>query len=164
MPDQRENHMLQVGDTAPDFTLQSHNEGELNLAWYRGRKNVFLVFYPGDWTPICTAQIPGYQAELERFEQMECQVLAVSVDSIPSHRAWARSLGGLSYPLMSDFYPHGAVAEMYGVLNKRGYADRSLFLIDKEGIIRYTEYNDFNELPGTEELFKQLEHLNKQSV
>ncbi|MDF1544789.1 MAG: redoxin domain-containing protein [bacterium] len=155
---------LKVGDPAPDFTLLSHNEGELNLAWYQGRKNVMLAFYPGDWTPVCTAQIPGYQAEIERFEEMQCQVMALSVDSVPCHRAWAKSVGSLSFPLMADYYPHGKVAALYGVLNPRGYAERSVFLIDKQGIIQYIEYPETNALPNQEELFKQLEHLNKQSV
>ena len=155
---------LTVGDPAPDFTLLSHNEGELNLAWYQGRKNVLLAFYPGDWTPVCTVQIPGYQAEIERFEEMDCQVIALSVDSVPCHRAWARSMGSLSYPLMADFYPHGEVAALYGVFNKRGYAERAVFLIDKQGIIRYIEHPHIDTIPDQEELFRQLTHLNKQSV
>ena len=94
--------ILKVNDPAPDFTLNTHNEGELNLAWYQGRKNVVLAFYPGDWTPVCSNQIPEYQRLLEKFEKNDCQLLCISVDSVPCHKAWAKSLGGLSFPLMAD--------------------------------------------------------------
>ncbi len=152
---------LQVGDEAPDFTLPTHNEGELNLAWYEGRKNVVLAFYPGDWTPVCATQVPGYQAVFDEFERFDTQLLAISVDSVACHRAWAKSLGGLSFPLMSDYWPHGAVAERYGVLSERGYAGRAVFLIDKKGILRYIEVVDPAELPDNNALFRKLAELNK---
>ena len=150
---------LKVGDEAPDFTLPTHSEGELNLAWYRGRKNVALAFYPGDWTPVCANQIPGYQALLHKFEEFDCQLLAISVDSIPSHRAWAKSLGGITFPLMADYFPHGEVSRKYGVLSSRGYAERVVFLIDKTGTIRYIERVPIAELPDTERLFAELTRL-----
>lgn len=153
--------MLKPGDTAPDFTLPTHNEGELNLAWYRTRKNVVLAFYPGDWTPVCAAQIPGYQHVLDEFEKYNCQLLAISVDSVPSHIAWARSHGGLSFPLMADYYPHGRVARLYGVLSERGYAERAVFLIDKAGVIRFVEKVPPTELPDNTELFRHLAALEK---
>jgi peroxiredoxin len=150
---------LEIGDPAPDFTLPTHNEGELNLAWYQGRKNVVLAFYPGDWTPVCATQVPEYQKIIDRFEQGDCQLLCISVDSVPCHKAWARSLGGLSFPLMSDFYPHGEVARTYGILTDRGYASRVVFLIDKKGIIRYIERVDLARLPDNNRLFEELARL-----
>jgi peroxiredoxin (alkyl hydroperoxide reductase subunit C) len=153
---------LQIGDEAPDFTLPTHNEGELNLHWYRGRKNVVLAFYPGDFTPVCATQVPEYQTMIDRFHQYNAQLLAISVDSVACHTAWARALGGLSFPLMSDYYPHGEVAKKYGVLNeKRGYAERTVFLIDMEGKIRWIERLQPFELPDNEELFRQLAQLQK---
>ena len=149
----------EVGDVAPDFSLPSHNEGELNLAWYRGRKNVALAFYPGDWTPLCAAQIPCYHRLIDRFEALECQLLAISVDSVPSHAAWAKSLGGLSFPLLSDFFPHGAVAQKYGVLSPKGFAHRVIFLVDKQGIIRYIERAEPGKLPDNEKLWHELTRL-----
>jgi len=154
-----EQSQLKPGDPAPDFTLLSHNEGELNLAWYQGRKNVVLAFYPADWTPVCANQIPGYQAVIDRFEEYGCQILAISVDSVPSHIAWAKSLGGINFPLMSDFFPHGEVAKKYGVLTRKGYAERVVFLIDKEGIIRFIERVPIAELPDNEKLFEALAGL-----
>ncbi|MFQ5499459.1 MAG: redoxin domain-containing protein [Candidatus Zixiibacteriota bacterium] len=150
---------LTIGDMAPDFTLPSHNEGELNLAWYRGRKNVVLAFYPADWTPVCATQIPEYQKVLSRFEQSETQLLGISTDSVPCHLAWARSLGGIEYPLMSDYYPHGEVASRYGVLNKRGYAERAVFLIDICGVIRFIDRVEITRLPDNDKLFDQIAKL-----
>ncbi len=145
-----------IGNKAPDFTLQSHNEGELNLAWYRGRKNVVLAFYPGDWTAVCAQQIPGLQAVIERFEALNCQLLAICVDSVSSHKAWARSLGGISFPLMADYYPHGAVAEKYGVLNKKGWAERSFFAIDLHGVVQYVDVVPPAEMPDIHRLLKAI--------
>ena len=154
-----ENVELRIGDPAPDFTLNTHNEGELNLAWYQGRKFVVLAFYPADWTPVCATQVPGYQKIYEKFEEHDSQLLCISVDSIPCHIAWAKSFGGLSFPLMSDFWPHGEVACKYGVLTKKGYAGRAVFLIDKRGTIRWIQRVDPAELPDNEELFRQLTKL-----
>ena len=150
---------LAVDDPAPDFTLPTHNEGELNLAWYQGRKNVVLAFYPGDWTPVCATQIPEYQKIFHRFEQYHCQLLCISVDSVPCHKAWAKSLGGLSFPLMSDFYPHGEISRRYGAFIDRGYSDRAVFLIDMKGIIRFIERVDLARLPDNDRLFDQLAKL-----
>jgi len=150
---------LKVGDPAPDFTLPTHNEGELNLAWYQGRKNVVLAFFPAAFTPVCATQVPEYQKVIEKFDEFDCQLLCLSVDSIPSLMAWARSLGGLSFPIMSDFWPHGEVSMMYGNLNGKGYANRTVFLIDKKGVIRWIERLDPAQLPNNDDLFEQLEKL-----
>lgn len=150
---------LKIGDSAPDFTLNSHNEGELNLSWYLGRKNVVLAFYPADWTPVCATQVPSYQKIYDRFEEHDCQLLCISVDSVPCHSAWAKSLGGLSFPLMSDFWPHGEVARKFGVLNGKGFTERAVFLIDKQGIIRWIQQVHPSVLPDNDELFRQIELL-----
>jgi peroxiredoxin len=150
---------LQVGDIAPDFTLPTHSEGELNLHWYRGRKPVVIAFYPMDWTPVCATHIPGYQVIFDKFEEFKTQLLCISVDSIPCHIAWARSLGGLSFPLMSDYFPHGEAAQKYGVLNPKGFAERAVFLVDKEGIIRFVDLVDRADLPDNIELFRQIMNL-----
>lgn len=151
---------LAVGNPAPDFTLATHNEGELNLAWYQERKNVVLAFYPADWTPVCATQVPEYQKNIERFDEFDCQLLCLSCDSVPCHVAWARSLGGLEFPLMADYWPHGDVARKYGVLSRKGYAERTVFLIDKKGIIRWIERLHPANLPNNDDLFEQLAKLN----
>ncbi len=159
MNESKKPNILKVNDPAPDFTLNTHNEGELNLAWYRGRKNVVLAYYPGDWTPVCSNQIPEYHNQYEKFEKNDCQLLCISVDSVPCHRAWAKSLGGLAFPLMADFYPHGEVARKYGVFNEKGYSERAVFLIDKKGILRYIEHVDITLMPDNERLFSELAKL-----
>ena len=96
---------------------------------------------------------------LDRFDGVHAQVLGISVDSIHCLKAWAESLGGITYPLLSDFYPHGAVAEEYGVLRYEGYSERAIFVIDKEGINRYTDVHDIDQQPDNEELLRVLEEL-----
>jgi glutaredoxin len=87
---------------------------------------------------------------------MQTQVLGLSVDSVPSLKAWADSLGGITYPLLSDFYPHGKVTRKYGVLRKEGHSERAIFILDKNGIIRYVDVHDIDEQPDNNELFRSL--------
>lgn len=109
--------------------------------------------------------MPSYEDDLSRFEEFDTQVLGISVDSIPSHEAWQKSIGGISYPLCSDFYPHGEVAEKFGVLRKDpnnppyGVAERALFIIDKEGIVRFIDVHPLDRQPDNEELFDVLRKL-----
>jgi peroxiredoxin len=109
--------------------------------------------------------MPSYEDDLSRFEEYNTQVLGISVDSIPSHKAWAKSIGGISYPLLSDFFPHGKVSEEYGVLRKDpnlpayGASERALFIIDKEGIIRFIDVHPIAEQPDNEEIFEILRKM-----
>lgn len=109
--------------------------------------------------------MPSYEDDLSRFEGLDTQVLGVSVDSVPSHKAWAKSLGGLSYPLLSDFYPHGEAARVWGILREDpdqpayGANERALFIIDKEGTIRFIDVHPIAEQPDNEELFDVLRKL-----
>jgi peroxiredoxin len=96
---------------------------------------------------------------LARFEEADAQVLGMSVDSTFTNNEWAASLGVENVPLLSDFWPHGQVAQAYGVLGDGGYANRVIFIIDKEGIIRYIDMNDIDELPDNEVIFRELEKL-----
>jgi peroxiredoxin/glutaredoxin len=149
---------LKVGQMAPDFTLTSHTGASVKLSDYRG-KNVVLVFFPLAWTPVWTGQIPSYEALKDKFEGMETQVLGLSVDSKPCLAAWAESLGGISYPLLSDFYPHGMVAVQYGVLRAEGYSERAIFVLDKEGLIRYVDVHDIDKQPDNDVLLRVLETI-----
>lgn len=103
--------------------------------------------------------MPSYEDDLSRFEEYNTQVLGISVDSIPSHEAWQKSVGGITYPLLSDFYPHGAVAEKYGVLREQGMSERALFIIDKAGVVRFIDVHPIGEQPENEELFQVLKTL-----
>lgn len=103
--------------------------------------------------------MPSYEANLGRFESNDAQVVGISIDSPHANRAWAQSIGGISYPLLSDFYPHGAVAEQYGVLRKDGMAERAVFIIDKQGAVRYIDVHDIREQPDEEQIFEELAKL-----
>jgi glutaredoxin len=108
--------------------------------------------------------MPSYELDLYKFEGYNTQVLGISIDHVHTLQAWAESLGGISYPLLSDFWPHGAVAEKYGVLRKDGRSERALFIVDKEGVVRYVDIHDIDEQPDNEELFKVLRQLEPDAV
>ena len=109
--------------------------------------------------------MPSYELDLHKFEGYNTQVLGISVDHIPCLKAWAESLGGISYPLLSDFWPHGKVAQRYGVLRKdEGKSERALFIVDREGNVRYVDIHDIDEQPDNEELFRVLRQLEPDAV
>lgn len=133
---------LQVGAEAPSFTLRDQNNRPVSLESYRGRKNVLLVFFPLAFTGTCESELGGIRDSLPSFENDEAAVLAVSVGPPPTHKVWSGSQGYL-FPILSDFWPHGEVANAYGVLNgKNGYPNRGTFVIDREGVIRFSEMNE----------------------
>ena len=130
---------ITVGAVAPGFTLRDQNNQEVSLAGFRGRKAVLLVFYPLTFTGTCRGELTGIQADLPHYANDKVQVLAVSVDSTYSHKVWAMDQG-FDFPLLADFWPHGAVAQAYGVFNETaGFANRGTFLIDADGIVRFAE-------------------------
>ena len=109
--------------------------------------------------------MPSYELELYKFEGYNTQVLGISVDHIPTLKAWAESLGGISYPLLSDFWPHGAVAQEYGAFREEeGRSERALFVVDKEGIVRYVDIHDIDDLPDNEEIYAVLRELEPDAV
>ncbi|HIE26488.1 TPA: redoxin domain-containing protein [Candidatus Poribacteria bacterium] len=101
----------------------------------------------------------AFEAEIARFASVDAQVLGISVDSAPSKKAWAESLGVKSFPMLSDFWPHGAVAESYGILREEGFSERATFIIDKGGIIRYKKIYPIGELPDLEEILNVLRNI-----
>ena len=150
---------LKVGDTAPDFNLRDQDGNPVTLSGFRGKKNVVLVFHPLAFTSICSTQMPGYNKELQTFEGLDTQVLGLSVDSSPAHRAWAEMLGGIDYPMLADFYPHGEVSRKYGILRPEGISERATFVIDKQGIVRGIEVHDIGTLPDHQKLLETLRSI-----
>lgn len=151
---------LKVGDKAPNFTLADINQVKVNLSDYLGKKNVLIVFYPLAFSPVCSAQIPSYQKIYDKFEELDTEIIAISIDSVFTHKAWADGLGGVSYPLLSDFWPHGAVAQKFGVMREKdGFSDRALLIVDKEGVISYINIVDPRELPEIEPVLDRLQEL-----
>jgi peroxiredoxin (alkyl hydroperoxide reductase subunit C) len=150
---------VKVGDRAPDFTLPSIAGQMVALGQYRGKKNVVLSFVPAAWTPVCSDQWPGYNIVKDLFDASDAILLGITVDNIPTLYAWTNQMGHLWFPVLSDFYPHGKVAEAYGVLRSDGTAERALFVIDKKGGIRWIDVHDINKRPPLESLVRELEKL-----
>ena len=127
---------LQPGDAAPDFTLPATIGDKVSLSDYRGKKNVLLLFYPLDFSPVCSVETRECAEMLPTRGADDVQVLGISVDSLWSHKAFAAQ-NGITYPLLADFHPKGAVAEKYGVyLPEKGISARTAFVVGKDGRIR----------------------------
>lgn len=150
---------LQVGDSAPDFELASHRGEQIRLSHFRGQKCVILAFHPLAWTPVCTNQMISYEDDYAWFAEHDTHVLGVGVDAVPSKSAWAKSLGGVSFDLLSDFHPQGAVAAAYGVARDDGISERAVFVVDKEGAVAFAKVYDIPTLPDTAEVKAVIERL-----
>ena len=153
---------VKKGQTAPDFTLPSIFGEKVRLSQYRGKKNVVISFVPAAFTPVCSDQWPGYNMARGLFEQHDAILLGITVDNIPTLFAWTRQMGSeLWFPVLSDFWPHGAVASKYGLLRKDGVSERALIFIDKKGIIRDILVSDINKRPDLESCAIALDKLDK---
>jgi peroxiredoxin len=150
---------VKVGQLAPDFTLPAVAGGKIALSQYRGQKNVVLSFVPAAWTPVCSDQWPGYNIVRDTFDARNAILLGITVDNIPTLFSWTNQMGKLWFPILSDFYPHGKVAQEYGILRTDGVSERAIFVIDKKGIIRYIDVHDINQRPSLEALISELEKL-----
>jgi peroxiredoxin len=149
---------LGPGGSAPDFTLPNQAGEPVSLHDFRGRPLV-LVFYPADWSPVCGDQLTLYNEVLSLFEEHDAQLLAVSVDGKWCHRAFAENRN-LRFPLLTDFEPKGAVARLYGVYDaEKGVAQRALFVLDADGIIRWSHVSPGNVNPGADGILHALEAL-----
>lgn len=146
-----------VGAAAPDFTLKDQNQQDVSLSSFRGKRRVVIVFYPLDWSPVCTKEHACFVNDMKKFEQLDAQVLGVSVDSVWSHKAYAEKMG-IHYPLLADFQPRGAVAHKYGVfLEEKGIAGRSISIVDRDGKLAWHRNYDIPVVPGVDEVAKALE-------
>jgi mycoredoxin-dependent peroxiredoxin len=132
---------VEVGSKAPDFTLKNQDGQEVSLADFAGDKAVLLVFFPFAFSGICTGELCSVRDDLPSFQNDDVQVVGVSCDTTWSLKVWAQQ-EGYEFPLLSDFWPHGAVSESYGVFSADlGFAFRGTFLIDSEGVVRFAEHN-----------------------
>ena len=150
---------VKSGQMAPDFTLPAVSGEKITLSQYRGKKNVVLSFVPAAWTPVCSAQWPGYATSEESFAQDDAVLLGITVDNIPTLFAWTREMGQVWFEVLSDFWPHGAVADKYGLLRSNGLSERALIFIDKKGIIRAILVMDINKQPDLGACLIELEKL-----
>jgi mycoredoxin-dependent peroxiredoxin len=132
---------VEVGEQAPDFELKDQHGTPVRLSSFRGAKNVVLVFYPLAFSGVCTSELCAMRDDFPEVTRDDAELLTVSVDSTYTHRAWSDA-EHFEFPLLSDFWPHGAVAKEYGVFDSgRGIATRGTFIIDKEGVVRWKVVN-----------------------
>jgi peroxiredoxin len=151
---------LSPGSEAPDFELRSHRGGTVRLSDFRGKKNVVLAFHPLAFTPVCATQMSGYESDKARLDRHDAVVLGISIDPQPSKTAWARTLGPISFDLLSDFHPHGEVAARYGVFRpKEGFSERAIFVVNKAGRIAWAKTYDIPQQPDNDELIAALESI-----
>ena len=151
--------MVDVGELAPDFTLKDQDKNPVTLSDFRGSKNVVLVFYPKSFTGVCQGELCALRDEIADFSNDDVQTLAVSVDTDAVHKQWAKEQG-YEFPLLADFWPHGGVAQQYGVFDDAsGLALRGTFIIDKQGAVAYKVVNAIPDARDHEEYKKVLADL-----
>lgn len=152
--------MLKNGTPAPDFKMNSTPDQELSLSELKGKK-VILVFYPADWSPVCSDEMSLFNTSMKLFEKDNAIVIGISVDSKWSHMAFAKNRK-LQFPLLADFEPKGAVSKLYEVYNdESGHSKRAIYLIDEEGIIRWSYLSPEGLNPGVDGILDALDELSK---
>ena len=152
---------LQAGTPAPDFALRTTPDQEVSLSDFRGQP-VILAFYPADWSPVCGDQMALYNEVLPEFQRLGAELLGISVDGVWCHLAFAHDRK-LHFPLLADFEPKGAVARQYGVYRGRdGTSERALFVLDGEGIVRWSYVSPVGVNPGADGILNALEALQAQ--
>ena len=154
---------LPAGTKAPDFELPSRPDRTVSLAEFRGQP-VILAFYPEDWSPVCSDQMALYQEVLPEFQKFKAELLGISVDGVWSHLAFAKDRN-LHFPLLADFEPKGKVARGYHVYRaKDGTSERALYVIDADGIVRWSHVSPVGVNPGADGILRALENLGKEGA
>ena len=148
---------LVIGDIASSFILKDQNKTEINLTNFKGKK-VLLSFHPLAWTSVCAKQMQALETNWQRFQDLTVVPLGISVDPLPAKKAWADSLAIEKTSLLSDFWPHGEIAKLYGLFREGdGFSERAKVIIDENQNIIFLKVYDISELPSIEELFAFLE-------
>jgi mycoredoxin-dependent peroxiredoxin len=150
---------ISVGQTAPDFTLPNQDKKEVKLSDFAGKRNVVLLWYPLDWSPVCTNEHACFVNDMKKFETLDAEVLGVSVDSVWSHKAFADKMG-IKYSLLADFHPRGAMSEKYGVyLADKGITGRAIAIVNKAGKIAWFKNYDIPVVPDLQEVTAALSQV-----
>lgn len=150
---------LKVGEMAPDFVLKDQNGEEFKLPELRGNR-VLLSFHPLAWTKVCAQQMQSLEANQEAFESLNTVPVGISVDSIPTKKAWAENLGIKNTRLLSDFWPHGQVAKLYGIfIEEKGFSQRTNIIVDENGKIVFFKVYEISQLPDIQEIINALKEL-----
>jgi peroxiredoxin len=152
--------VLSPGTRAPDFTLKKSPDETLSLSEFRGRP-VVLAFYPADWSPVCGDELALFNEVLPEFERHDAQLIGISVDGVWCHKAYAKARN-LDFPLLADFEPKGDVSRQYGSYRQKdGFSERSLFVIDRDGVIRWSYLSPVDKNPGADGVLAALEELSR---
>ena len=147
---------LKVGDLAPDFTLKNHHNKEFTLSELRGKK-VLLSFHPLAWTKVCAQQMKSLEEHKEEFDELNTLAFGFSVDTVPCKHAWAKELKVWNTSLLSDFWPHGEVADKFGMLKKeKGFTERANIIVDEQGKVIFIKIYDIPTLPDIREIIEFL--------
>jgi peroxiredoxin len=150
---------LKKGDRAPEFVLKDQSGKEFKLSDFRG-KRVLLSFHPLAWTRVCAQQMQSLEENKDVFESLNTVAVGLSVDAIPSKKAWAKELGITNTRLLADFWPHGAVAELYGIFReKEGISERANIVVDEAGKIVFFKIYEISQLPDIQEIISFLKQL-----
>ena len=150
--------MIAVGDQAPDFALPNQSRETVRLADFRGRKHVVLAFHPLAFTPLCSTQAKSYESERATLEGLDAEVLVISTDTGPAKRAWAEAMG-VSLQMLSDFFPQGQVAGVYGLMGEYGLVERAVVLVDKQGVVRWAKHYGMETEPPVRDVIEALRAL-----
>jgi peroxiredoxin len=152
--------VLSPGTIAPDFTLKKSPDATLSLSELHGHPGV-LVFYPADWSPVCGDELALFNEVLPEFQRHGAQVVGISVDGVWCHKAYAQARN-LDFPLLSDFEPKGDVSRKYGAYRAQdGFSERALFVLDGEGVIRWSYLSDVTKNPGADGVLAALEEMSQ---
>ena len=152
--------LLQPGTKAPDFRLNATSDQKVGLADFKG-KNLVMVFYPADWSPVCTDELALFNEMMPEFKRLNAEVVGISVDGIWCHQAFEKDRN-LRYPLLADFEPKGAVSKAFGAYSPgEGVSERALFVIDGNGVIRWSYLSPMGVNPGVNEVLSALEAIAK---
>jgi len=147
---------IAVGQPAPDVVLKDQNQREVKLSEFKGKSNVVLMFYPLDWSPVCTNEHACFVNDMKQFEKLDAQVLGLSVDSVWSHKAFAEKMG-IHYPLLADFHPRGAAAARFGMyIEEKGITGRAIVIINKAGNVAWFKQYDIPVVPDIQEVAAAL--------
>jgi peroxiredoxin len=151
---------VKIGDKAKDFALKDQNDKEFKLSQFKG-KRVLLSFHPLAWTEVCAKQMKSLEENKAVFDSLNTVALGMSVDTVPSKKAWADSLGIKNTPLLSDFWPHGEVAKLYSIFRDRnGFSERANIVVDENKKVVFFKVYPIRELPDINEIINFLKNLN----
>ena len=151
--------VIKAGAETPGFVLSDQHGEKVDLEGLRGKK-VILSFHPLAFTPVCAKQMKALEENKDQFDKLNAVALGISIDSVPAKHAWAKDLGIKKTQLLSDFWPHGAVAESYGIFRSAdGYSERAVIILDEEGIVIFSKVYPISEVPDMGEILEQLNKL-----